>query len=39
MYDFLIKDDKMLKEHNEIQQNVTNITYKAFDINPAYNEK
>ena len=36
---FLTKDNELLKKYNEIWEKVTNIIYKEFDGNPAYNEK
>ena len=36
---FLIKDDKLLKEYNEIWKKIKNIIKKEFNSEPVYNEK
>ena len=36
---FLIKDDKLLEEYNEIWEMVKNSIKKEFDCKPVYNEK
>ena len=36
---FLIKDDELLKEYNEIWEKVKNSLKKEFDSEPVYNEK
>ena len=36
---FLIKDDELLKEYNEIWEKVKNNLKKEFDSEPVYNEK
>ena len=36
---FLIKDDELLEEWNEIQKNVKDSLKKEFDSEPVYNEK
>ena len=36
---FLIKDDELFEEYNEISEKVTETLKKEFDNEPAYNQK